>query len=239
MCGRYVRKGDKQKIAEAFRAEFNPVDFPVAAADYNIAPTTFQPIIRESRESGEREMVLARWGLVPFFTKELSDIKGLSTINARAETITKAPTWREPFKKRRCLVPAQSFYEWPKEGKPPKQPYIFELSNGNPMAFAGLWDAWKDKDGQWLQSFAIVTTEANELLAWMHPRMPVILEPRDYDRWLDRGETERVPIDLLRPFDAAAMEMHPANLKVGNVRNNGEELMRAAVAAAEDGALPL
>ncbi len=239
MCGRYVRKGDKQKISEAFRAEPNPAELPMPGADYNIAPTTYQPIIRESRESGEREMVLARWGLVPFFTKELSDIKGLSTINARAETIMKAPTWREPFKKRRCLIPASAFYEWPKEGKAPKQPYIFELSRGNPMAFAGVWDAWKDKDGHWLQSFAIVTTEANELLAWMHPRMPVILQARDYDRWLDRGETERLPLDLLRPFDADAMEMHPANPKVGNVRNNGEELMRVAVEAAEDGALPL
>ncbi len=127
----------------------------------------------------------------------------------------------------------------PKEGKPPKQPYIFELSSGNAMACAGVWDAWKDKDGHWLQSFAIVTTEANELLAWMHPRMPVILQARDYDRWLDRGETERLPLDLLHPFDAEAMVMHAANPKVGNVRNNGEELMRAAIAAAEDGALPL
>jgi putative SOS response-associated peptidase YedK len=208
-------------------------------ADFNIAPTTYQPIIRESREGGEREMVLARWGLVPFFTKELKDIKGLSTINARAETIVKAPSWREPFKKRRCLIPADAFYEWPKEGKSPKQPYIFELLNGNPMAFAGIWDAWKHKDGDWLQSFAIVTTEANELLAWMHPRMPVILRPRDYDRWLDREETQRLPLDLLRPFDAEAMEMHAANLKVGNVRNQGEELMRSAVMAAEHGVLPL
>ena len=112
MCGRYVRKGDKQKISEAFRAEPNPAELPMPGADYNIAPTTYQPIIRESRESSERELVLARWGLVPFFTKELSDIKGLSTINARAETITKAPTWREPFKKRRCLIPAHGFYEW-------------------------------------------------------------------------------------------------------------------------------
>ena len=239
MCGRYVRKGDKQKISEAFRAEPNPAELPMPGADYNIAPTTYQPIIRDSRESGERELVLARWGLVPFFTKELSDIKGLSTINARAETIMKAPTWREPFKKRRCLIPASAFYEWPKEGKPPKQPYMFELSSGNPMAFAGVWDAWKDKDGHWLQSFAIVTTEANELLAWMHPRMPVILQAGDYDRWPDRGETERPPLDLLRPFDPDAMEMHLANPKVGNVRNNGEELMRVAVAAAEDGALPL
>ena len=239
MCGRYVRRGDKQKTSEAFRAAPNPAEMPMLEADYNIAPSTYQPIICESRESGEREMVLARWGLVPFFTKELSDIKGLSTINARAETILTAPTWREPFKRRRCLVPASAFYEWPKEGKPPKQPFIFELANGNPMAFAGLWDAWKDKDGHWLQSFAIVTTEANELLSWMHPRMPLILHARDYDRWLDRGETERLPVDLLRPFDAAAMKMHTANQKVRNVRNNGEELMRVVVAAAEDGALPL
>lgn len=132
MCGRYVRRSDKQRIAEHFRANPNPVDFPLPDADYNVAPTTYQPIIRQSRESNDRELVLARWGLVPFFTKDLKDVKGLSTINARAETITKAPTWREPFRKRRCIVPVNSFYEWPKEGKPPKQPYSFELANGNP-----------------------------------------------------------------------------------------------------------
>ena len=106
MCGRYVRRSDKQKIAEYFHANPQPAELPLPGEDYNVAPTTFQPIIRQSRESGERELVLARWGLVPFFTKELSDIKGLSTINARAESITKAPTWREPMKKRRCIVPA-------------------------------------------------------------------------------------------------------------------------------------
>lgn len=106
------------------------------------------------------------------------------------------------------------------------------------MAFAGLSDAWKDKDGHWLQSFAIVTTEANQLLAWMHPRMPVILEPRDYDRCLDRSETERPPVDLLRPFDAEAMKMNFASPQAGNVRNNGEELMGAAIDAVEDGDLP-
>ena len=112
MCGRYVRRSDKQKIAEHFRANSNPAEFPLPDADYNVAPTTYQPIIRQSRETGNRELVLARWGLVPFFTKDLKDVKGLSTINARAETITKAPTWREPFKKRRCIIPVNSFYEW-------------------------------------------------------------------------------------------------------------------------------
>ncbi len=239
MCGRYVRRSDKQKIAEWFHAEPRPAEMPMPGADYNVAPTTHQPIIRQNRETGGREMVLARWGLVPFFTKDLKDVKGLSTINARAETILKAPTWREPMKKRRCLIPANAFYEWAPAGKPPKQPYAFELSSGSLLAFAGLWDAWKDRDGHWFQSFAIVTTEANELMASLHPRMPVILHPRDYDRWLDREHTERLPLDLLRPFESEEMEMYAANPKVNNVRNNGPELMRVAAAATENGELPL
>ena len=239
MCGRYVRRSDKQKIAEHFRAK-NPVsELPLPDADYNVAPTTHQPIIRQNRETGEREMVLARWGLVPFFTKDLKEVKGLSTINARAETITTSRSWREPVKKRRCLIPASAFYEWPKDGKRPKQPYTFELTTGNLFAFAGLWDAWKDGQGHWLQSFAIVTTDANELMSRIHPRMPVILHARDYDRWLDREETERLPVDLLRPYEADGMEMYEADPKVNNVRNNGSELLRRAVAAAEEGQLPL
>jgi putative SOS response-associated peptidase YedK len=239
MCGRYVRRSTKQKIAEWFHAEGNLSELPMPDADYNIAPTTHQPIIRQSRETGTRELVLARWGLVPFFAKNMQDVKGLSTINARAETIATAKTWREPMKKRRCLVPANAFYEWPREGQKPKQPYAFELSNGNPFAFAGLWDAWKDKGGRWLQSFAIVTTEANELMARIHPRMPVILHARDYDRWLDREETERLPLDLLRPLESEEMEMYEANPKVNNVRNNGPEMLKQAIVAAESGELPL
>jgi putative SOS response-associated peptidase YedK len=239
MCGRYVRRSDKQRIAEHFHANLSPQHLPMPAADYNVAPTTHQPIIRQSKETGDRELILARWGLIPFFTKDLKKIKGLSTINARAETIATSRTWREPMKKRRCLIPVNAFYEWPKEGKPPKQPYAFELSSGNLFAFAGIWDAWKDGEGHWLQSYAIVTTEANELMSRIHPRMPVILNSRDYDRWLDRDETERLPLDLLRPLESEALEMHEANLKVNNVRNNGPELMRQAEQAAESGQLPL
>lgn len=238
MCGRYVRRSDKQKIAEWFQAHPEPAELPMPDADYNIAPTTQQPIIRQSRETAEREMVLARWGLVPFFTTELKDIKGLSTINARAETITTAKTWREPMKKRRCLVPASAFYEW-RPSVLPKQPYAFELQNGNVFAFAGLWDAWRESQGHWLQSFAIVTTEANELMSRIHPRMPVILHQRDYDRWLDREETDRLPLDLLRPYESEEMEVHEADPKVNSVRNTGAELFHKAVVAAEDGLLPL
>ena len=239
MCGRYVRRSDKQKIAEHFHAKPSPPDLPMPGADYNVAPTTHQPIIRQSKETGERELILARWGLVPFFTKDLKEIKGLATINARAETIATSRTWREPMKKRRCLIPVNAFYEWPKEGKPPKQPYAFELSNGNMFAFAGIWDAWKDGEGHWLQSYAIVTTEANELMSQIHPRMPVILHSRDYGRWLDREETEQLPLDLLRPFESEAMEMHKADPRVNNVRNNGPELLRQAEIATESGRLPL
>src|SRR5450631_1839286 len=126
-----------------------------------------------------------------------------------------------------------------KRGQAPKQPYAFELSSGNLFAFAGIWDAWKDGEGHWLQSYAIVTTEANELMARIHPRMPVILHSRDYDRWLDRDEAEQLPLDLLRPFESEAMEMHEANPKVGNIRNNGPEMLKKAIDAAQSGTLPL
>lgn len=184
MCGRYARKGDKQGIAEVFHVKEAP-DFALPDADYNVAPTSFQPIIREGRDIGAREVVLARWGLMPFFTKGLSDIKALSTINGKAETIATARAWREPAKKRRCLVPASAFYEKDKKGS--KKPYTIDLATGGMFAFAGVWDAWRDKDGRCLQSYAIVTTVANELMSRIHDKMRVILRPHDYGRWLDRA----------------------------------------------------
>jgi putative SOS response-associated peptidase YedK len=228
MCGRYVRKADKQKIAEAFKAHADLDTLTLAPEDFNIAPSTFQPVIRQSREDESRELVLMRWGLVPFFTKRLSDIKGVSTINAKAESIQKSPTWREPFKKRRCLVPATAFYEWKNLDAKTKQPYAFTLPDTPLFAFAGLWDGWKDPSGNWLQSFTIVTTEANELMSSIHTRMPVILHPRDYDRWLTRETAHQPPIDLLRPYESEAMRMTEANPLVGNVRNNGPEMLEPA-----------
>lgn len=121
-------------------------------------------------------------------------------------------------------MPVTAFYEWDK--KADKKPYTIDLSNGQMFALAGLWDAWKDpKDGRWLQSYAIVTTTPNELMARIHDRMPVILRPRDYDRWLEREQTEQPPVDLLRPFPTDEMEMRPANPAVGNMRNNGPEML--------------
>ena len=226
MCGRYLRRADKQRIAEAFRLGQLSEDYPLPP-DYNIAPATFQPVVRLNRDSGERELVMMRWGLVPYFAKSLSDWKGFSTINAKAETLGEKALWRAPFEKRRCLVPADGFYEWKKLDAKTKQPIAYTLSEGQPFAFAGLWDAWKDPHtGEWLQTFAIVTTTANELTGEVHDRMPVILHPRDYDRWLQRGHVEQPPVDLLRPYEADAMQAAPCNPAVGNVRNNGPEMLK-------------
>ena len=252
MCGRYFRQSDKQKIAEDYRV--GKVFEDPLAADYNIAPTTFQPVVRLSRDTGERELALLRWGLVPFFATSLKEFKGMSTFNARAESITTSATWREPFKRRRCLIPADGFYEWltkmsePKAGMPgkrpvktvskgTKQPFAISLTNGEPMAFAGLWDAWKEPKkspqevDRWLQSFAIVTTEANELMAPIYDRMPVILPRRDWEEWLDRDDTREPPVHLLRPHDSETMKAEACNTAVGNVRNNGPEMLMGAVAA--------
>jgi putative SOS response-associated peptidase YedK len=228
MCGRYYRVGDKQAIAESFQVRESG-DF-VVAPDFNIAPTTFQPVIRQERESNARELELMRWGLVPYFAKSLSDFK-VSTINARAETLATSATWRVPFQRRRCLVPADGFYEWKMRDSAPKsakQPYAISLTSGSPMALAGLWDAWKEPSGQWLQSFAIVTTEANEIMAPIHDRMPVILLPQDWEEWLSRDDSRPPPAHLLRPYDADAMQTEHCNPLVGNVRNNGPEMLNSA-----------
>ena len=224
MCGRYYRRSDKQRIAEAYRLGEIPFELVLPDWDFNIAPTTFQPVIRSAKGTGQRELVLMRWGLVPFFTKQLSDVKGISTINAKAETIETSPTFRRPFKMRRCLVPADGYYEWLRVDEKTKQPYAFKMKDDAPFAFAGLWDAWKASDGSWLQSFSIITTDANELAARVHSRMPVILHPKDYERWLER-DSERAPVDLLRPFETEAMAAAPCNPKVGNAKNNGPEML--------------
>ena len=225
MCGRYLRRSDKQRLADAFHLGKLPEEL-LLPPDYNIAPSTFQPVIRLHRDTGERELVLMRWGLVPYFAKSAADFKGFSTINAKAETVAEVALWRGPFQKRRCLVPSDGFYEWQKLTPKVKKPFAYTMRNGGPFAFAGLWDAWRDPvSGEWLQTFAIITTTANELTGDVHDRMPVILQPRDYDRWLRRGEAHQPPIDLLRPYPAEGMSASPCNKAVGNVRNNGPGML--------------
>ena len=224
MCGRYGRRADKQRIAEWFRTHnTNVFDDPELAPTYNAAPQTLQPVIRLNSETGEREIVLMKWGLVPYWSKTVKH--KYSTINANADHLTSSGVWREPFRHRRCLVPADWFYEWPVvDGE--KQAHAFNLKDGSPFAFAGLWDRWKDKKtGEVLESFAIVTVEPNEWMSKYHDRMGVIIEPRNYQRWLEPGEVHSLPFDLLRPYPEEDMKSWRVSDKVGNTRNNWAELI--------------
>ena len=154
------------------------------------------------------------------------DVKiGYSTINARAEEAATKPAFREALRKRRCLIPADAFYEWARRDAKNKQPFAIGLRSGEPYAFAGLWERWCPKGGEALETFSILTTDANEVLDPIHNRMPVILEPKDYSRWLEPAAVERLPVDLLRPFPAERMTAWPVSERVGNVRNNDPELL--------------
>ena len=233
MCGRYQNRAEKQRIAEVFRVGIPP-SFEILPS-YNIAPQTDQPIVRLNRDSNERELALLRWGLVPFFAKDPKI--SYSTINARAETVASSRTFREAMKRRRCLVPATGFYEWQKIGNKAKQPWTIELPKGEIFAFAGLWDRWKDRaTASVLETYTIITTDPNELVQPLHDRMPVILSPTDYDRWLEPGDLERPPIDLLRPFPAERMTRWKVGSALGNTKNDSPEL-RLPVAEDEPGDL--
>jgi len=227
MCGRYVRRSDKQKLAEAFHLGKLPPDF-VLAPDYNVAPKTFQPVIRLNRETGERELTQMRWGLIPFWSKD--DKIAYKTTNARAETIATNNVFKEAFRRRHCLVPADLFYEWQNlnpedEKRKNTQPYAIGRKDGEPMAFAGLWESWIDKnDGKPLETFTIITTDPNALMEPLHDRMPVILPRSDYDRWLAPVDPAKPPVDLLRPHAAEEMTPWKVGKAVGNVQNVGPEL---------------
>jgi putative SOS response-associated peptidase YedK len=224
MCGRYGRRSDKQRIAEAMQVNPNNVFEEDLPPSYNVAPETYQPIVRLSRDSGERELALLRWGLVPFWSRNGKSL--FSSINARAEGLETRPAYREAFQKRRCLVPADFFYEWQRLDEKTKQPYAIELKNQPIFALAGLWDSWKDKaTGTRLETYTIVTTIPNELMASIHNRMPVILAPRNYERWLAPAASGQLPIDLLRPFPAQQMYAWKVSRAVGNVKNDQPELL--------------
>ena len=223
MCGRYGRRADKQRIAEWMQAHNTSVfDETYLAPSYNVAPTDFQPIVRLDRD-GQRELTVMR-GLVPYWAKD-SKI-AFSTINAKSETVTTSPAFREAMKRRRCLVPADWFYEWQKTDAKTKQPYAIALRDDSLFAFAGLWERWKDKaKDQVLETYTILTTDPNELLEPIHNRMPVILAPKDYQRWLEPGEPTHLPTDLLRPYPGEEMKAWKVGSAVGNVRNNAPELI--------------
>jgi putative SOS response-associated peptidase YedK len=221
MCGRFLNKLPAAETARIFRTR-NPL--PNYPARYNIAPT--QPVlaVRYNAETRERSLDALRWGLVPHWAKDISF--GARAINARAETVATTPAFRDAFKARRCLIPASGFYEWRKSGAS-KTPYAILPKDEPLFAFAGLWENWRDKSGgEWIRTCTIITGPANPLLAPIHERMPIILEPDAWGRWLgDEPATGETLLALLRPYPAERMVTYPVSTRVNSVKNDDAGLI--------------
>ena len=192
---------------------------------FNIAPTQAIVAVTASREAGGNTATLFQWGLVPSWAKDVSI--GAKMINARGETVAEKPAFRAAFRRRRCLIPASGFYEWQKRGDGPKQPFWNTAADGGLLTFAGLWESWISPAGDELQTCTIITNTANDSLAPIHARMPVILAPADFDAWLDvRDETDTAAASaLLRPAPAEVITAWPVPTRVNSVRNDDAQLI--------------
>ncbi|MFT5539615.1 MAG: putative SOS response-associated peptidase YedK [Alphaproteobacteria bacterium] len=214
MCGRYAITQPPSVLAKLYKAIGALPNFP---ARYNAAPTQPLPIVRRAH-SDQRELALARWGLVPSWSK--GPDPRFTMINARSETVSSKPAYRGPFRHRRCLVPASGFFEW-QTIPGGKQPWYFTSASGEPLAFAGLWDQWMGPQGDEIESFTIVLTDANETVRPVHERMPVILAPDDYGKWLGEEDLPTRQVEqLLRPFPASEMKAWPVSIRVNSAAND-------------------
>jgi len=222
MCGRFVQKTPLGEIRVLFDTA-NPV--PNMAPRYNAAPTDSLAVVRFNPQTRTRALDLLRWGLVPLWAKDLAF--GPKCINARSETVATNQIFRDAFERRRCLIPADGFYEWQKQGGKTTQPFAIVPEKGGIFAFAGLWERWKNPaDGGIVRSFTIVTGLPNALCRPIHERMPVILPQAAWPLWL--GEAEASPdalLALLRPYPAELMRAYPIGPRVGNVRNDDPGLL--------------
>ncbi len=234
MCGRYVASTPPDELAQYFSAAHNEPG-RLFSPNFNVAPT--QGVYAVYLDGGVRRLDTFRWGLVPFWAKDPRI--GNRMINARAETLASKNSFRVPLARRRCIIPADGFYEWRKaEGAKPKQPMYISRPDGEPFAFAGLWEKWRDKanpdpDGhpRELLSCTIVTCAANSKMAEVHNRMPVMLPPSAWDAWLDaRGVGTAAATKLLVPAPPSLIRLHPVSTQVNSVRNNGAHLI-AEIAA--------
>jgi putative SOS response-associated peptidase YedK len=221
MCGRFALYSDPSTLAHRFSAGVLPDIRP----RFNVAPTQNILIVRE--ESDKRHFAWARWGLIPHWAKDV-DI-GYSTINARAETVADKPVFRDAFRRRRCLIPADGFYEWQaKPGSKAKQPWFLVLRNRLPMALAGLWERWRSPEGEEVESCSIIVTEANTLMQPIHDRMPVILAPGHWDAWLETSSYDaRTLQNLLKPYPNEDMAAWKVSTKVNSPKNDFEECIEA------------
>ncbi len=219
MCGRYSLQTTAHLLAEHFQLP----KIPSLTPRFNNAPSQPVAIVRvphasDYQQSEGRELTLARWGLIPGWAKDPGI--GARMINARAETAAEKPAFRAALGRRRCLVPADGFYEWQRQGRG-KQPIYICLRDGKLFAFAGLWEHWENQDGQAIESCTILTTEPNDLLKPIHNRMPVILDPKDYDLWLDPDVRDAGKLcPLLGPYPPEDMTAYPVSLRVNNPSND-------------------
>lgn len=217
MCGRYTLKTGRKKIAETFEVD----DLPELSPRYNLGPTQDGLVLRTGDAPGTRTAALLRWGLIPSWMKD--GARAPLLINARSETVASKPAFRDALKRRRCLVVADGFYEWSRRGAL-KQPFYLTINRGEPFAMAGLWERWQPPDAgpdQTLESFTIITTAANEVLAPFHDRMPVILDPEFYEDWLNPLLVDTHALQpLFKPYAATRMFARAVSPRVNNVRHD-------------------
>jgi putative SOS response-associated peptidase YedK len=219
MCGRFTQQRPTSELAEIFDAENLADDL---GGHYNVAPTDEAAVVVQRDD--RRAVATYRWGLVPYWATDASGAAG--RINARAETVAVTPAFRDSFLRRRCVVPVDSFYEWRRE-EGVRQPYRIVRSDGMPLILAGLWSGWKDPaDGSIRRTFTIVTTRANTQIADLHDRMPVVLGPEEWPRWLDPRHADPGELHaMLVPAEDAPLDIYPVVRLVNNVRNDGPELI--------------
>src|SRR6185436_9093539 len=216
MCGRYAIT----TAPEAIRALFGYLEQPNFPPRYNIAPTQPVPIVRMAE--GKRQLALVRWGLIPAWVKDPRTFS--LVINARGESVNEKPAFRNAMKRRRCLFPADGFYEWKREGDR-KRPYFVRLKSGAPMAFAGLWESWMGPNGEEMETAAIVTTTASRSIAHIHDRMPVIVAPDAFDFWLDPNVDGEMAAAVIAPAPDALLEAYEVSSAVNRTANDSAELL--------------
>lgn len=222
MCGRYTLIAGGDRVAEEFLLDFAPVLTP----RYNIAPTQTVAIIRQPIAEEPRQLALVRWGLIPSWSTDPAI--GNRLLNARSETVAEKPSFRAALRQRRCLVVADGFFEWRTQGRK-KLPCWFHRPDGRPFGLAGLWERWQGPHDQVIESCTLLTTEANDLVRPVHDRMPVLLDPADYTRWLDPAQKQPATVlPLLRPCSAADLVLTEVNPCVNNARYDGPECVAPA-----------
>ena len=218
MCGRFTADIKPELLFELF----DLAEYPRVTPRYNIAPTQQVPVIRRYGD-GQNHLDLLHWGLIPSWAQEKSI--GSRLINARSESVTEKPSFRQAIRYRRCLVLGSGFYEWMQDEKE-KQPWLIRLKDGSPMVFAGLWETWKSSEGEVIESCTILTTAANRLVAPLHDRMPVILSPHEYRTWLERTTTDPTGLKkMFQPFPADLMEKWTVSQMVNSVKNEFADLV--------------